>query len=497
MADIRDFLLPDLGEGLEEGEIVSWAVEVGERITLNQTVAEIETAKAVVAVPSPFAGVVKERHGEVGDVREVGKPLITIEVEAVAKDAPGDDLGGQSGGSPAQGAMEATPTEAAGSAPSSAAKNVEDTSGLYGEVQDGPRKSTGLDADEEPQPLVGYGQGGGGGRRRRRGKGAPQDQPPAEQPAETAGQVKPLAKPPVRKLAKDLGVDLAEIAPGSGQDGVITREDVRAAADGGTAQQPAAQQPAQQQPAAKQPTAQPAASAPALVSAAAGEKPVPGFRGRTPGEVEQVKGIRKRIIAKMEQSRREIPHALCSRDADLTELWELRHDLTAEARSQGFDVKITPNALIMRATVLALRRFPTLNAVYDEEAGEIRLLEHINLGVAVDTDRGLIVPNIKDAHTKSTLQLAMETVELAEKCRTGTATPGELTGGTFTVDNYGFFGNDDGNPIINAPEAGILGIGAIRERPWVHEGEIAVRRVTRFQLAFDHRICDGGEAGRF
>jgi 2-oxoisovalerate dehydrogenase E2 component (dihydrolipoyl transacylase) len=476
VADIRDFLLPDLGEGLEEGEIVSWAVEVGDHIELNQTVAEIETAKAVVAVPSPFAGTVKERHGEVGDVREVGTPLITIEVEAVAKDADVGEVGAQTGGSEAQVAMEAGDTDAAKAAPSK-----------------GGRKSTGLDADEEPQPLVGYGQGGGGGRRRRRGKAAQAAEQPTAAGDGDATPAKPLAKPPVRKLAKDLGVDLSAIAPGSGPDGVITREDVRAAADGGGA----TQQAAAQQPTAATPAPQPAAPAPQLVSAGAGEKPVPGFRGRAPGEVEQVKGIRKRIIAKMEQSRRDIPHALCSRDADLTDLWELRRDLTEEARSQGFDVKITPNSLIMRATVLALRRFPTLNAVYDQDAGEIRLLEHINLGVAVDTDRGLIVPNIKDAHTKSTLQLAIETVELAEKCRNGTASPGELTGGTFTVDNYGFFGNDDGNPIINAPEAGILGIGAIRERPWVHDGDIAVRRVARFQLAFDHRICDGGEAGRF
>lgn len=231
--------------------------------------------------------------------------------------------------------------------------------------------------------------------------------------------------------------------------------------------------------------------------AGGGEKPVPGFRGRTPGEVEQVAGIRKRIIEKMEQSRREIPEALCSREADLTELWELRHTLTDQARADGFDTKITPFALICRATVLALRRFPTLNARIDRQAGEIALLEHINLGVAVDTERGLIVPNIKDAHAKSTLQLALETVELAGRCRDATATPTELTGGTFTVDNYGFFGNDDGNPIINHPEVGILGVGAIREKPWVHQGEVKVRRVARFTLAFDHRVCDGGEAGRF
>jgi 2-oxoisovalerate dehydrogenase E2 component (dihydrolipoyl transacylase) len=156
----------------------------------------------------------------------------------------------------------------------------------------------------------------------------------------------------------------------------------------------------------------------------------------------------------------------------------------------------------MRAAVLALRRFPTLNAAIDRDAGEIRLLEHINLGFAADTDRGLMVPNIKEAHTKSTLQLAMELAELAGRARDGSVSPADLTGGTFTVNNYGAFGNDDGDPIINHPEGAILGIGAIRKQPWVVEhpdgrDEIAVRRVATFTLAFDHRICDGGEAGRF
>ncbi|TVR28567.1 MAG: 2-oxo acid dehydrogenase subunit E2, partial [Nitriliruptor sp.] len=249
---------------------------------------------------------------------------------------------------------------------------------------------------------------------------------------------------------------------------------------------------------------------PELFAVAAGEKPVPGFRGRRPGEVEQIRGIRRRIVEKMEQSRREIPAASCSRDADLTELWSLRHTLTQQARDAGFDVSITPFALILRATVVALRRFPTLNAAITrpaggqeaDGAGSIELFEHVHLGVAADTDRGLVVPNIKDAHTRSTLGLALELTRLAEAARTGTLTPRELTGGTFTVNNYGAFGNDDGDPIINHPEGAILGIGAIRERPWVVTGEdgaseLAIRRVGRFTLAFDHRICDGGEAGRF
>ena len=469
MADIKDFKLPDLGEGLEEGEIVEWHIAVGDVIELNQTVASVETAKAVVDVPSPYAGKVVELVGDVGETLEVGTVFVRIEVGA----------GASSGGADSQTALDE-------SAPGSG--------------------STGLDADSEPQPLVGYGNREGGGRRRRRGGAEAQD-------AELGnGQITqattPLAKPPVRKLAKDLGVDLASIASGSGPEGSITRGDVRKAAATGIV---AGQMSAAATAAPPAPAAAPkreargvvkslvgaAEPAPRLVAAAAGEKPVPGFRGRYPGEVEQVRGIRKRIIEKMEHSRRDIPHALCATDADLTDLWALRKDLTAQAQADGFDVKITPFALIMRATVLALRRFPTLNARYDQQANEIHLLEPIHLGVAVDTDRGLIVPNIKDAHTKSTLQLAIETVELAAKCRDGSATPAELTGGTFTVDNYGFFGNDDGNPIINAPEVGILGISAIRERPWVHQGEIAVRRVARFQLAFDHRVCDGGEAGRF
>jgi 2-oxoisovalerate dehydrogenase E2 component (dihydrolipoyl transacylase) len=488
VSDIREFRLPDLGEGLEEGEIVEWLVSVGDTIDLNQEVASVETAKAVVEVPSPFAGTVVELIGEPGATIEVGEVFVRIDVSggAVAADA-GDDA-------------------ATGAVADAAADD-----------QPAPT-STGLDADSEPQPLVGYGNREGGGRRRRRGAaadGPAEDASADTSPAETGGGPV-LAKPPVRKLAKDLGVDLAAIAPGSGEGGVITREDVRmAAARTMVAEQAPPPTPAEPQPATPQPAAAgEQASATrrssvieALVAApgGAGEKPVPGFRGRRPGEVEKVAGIRKRIIAKMEQSRRDIPHALCSRDADLTELWHLRRDLTEQAHAQGLEVRISPTALVMRATVLALRRFPTLNAIYDQEAGEIRLLEHIHLGCAVDTDRGLMVPNVKDAHTKSLVQIAAETEQLAQACRDGSATPAQLTGGTFTVDNYGSFGNDDGNPIINAPEVGILGVGVIRERPWVVErgsepgqgGQIVPRRVARFTLAFDHRVCDGGEAGRF
>jgi 2-oxoisovalerate dehydrogenase E2 component (dihydrolipoyl transacylase) len=479
VADIKEFKLPDLGEGLEEGDIVEWHVAVGDVIELNQTVADIETAKAVVAVPSPFAGRVVELVGEVGETLEVGSVFVRIDVdvEGGAVAAGGDAASPAAAGeaSPAQGGFEAGAAAAEVATP--------DVDAEPGGAVAGERRSTGLDADEEPQPLVGYGQGKGGARRRRRGGAAAAGDGQA-----TSAPVKPLAKPPVRKLAKDLGVDLAAIAPGSGPEGIITRDDVQAASSPAAAPSPAS---------AAVPDASAAAAAGAGTSGArVGDLRI-GFRGREPGEVEQIRGIRKRIVEKMEVSRREIPAASCTREADLTELWEVRKQLTTLARDEGFDVKITPFALVMRAAVLALRRFPTLNARIDRDAGEIRLLEHIHLGFAADTDRGLVVPNIKDAHTKSTLQLALELSELAGRAREGSLTPAELTGGTFTVNNYGAFGNDDGDPIINHPEGGILGIGAIRERPWVIDGQLQVRRVATFRLAFDHRICDGGEAGRF
>jgi 2-oxoisovalerate dehydrogenase E2 component (dihydrolipoyl transacylase) len=457
--EVRDFRLPDLGEGLEEGEIVAWHVEVGDVIELNQVIADIETAKAVVEVPSPFAGTVVERLAEVGQTLEVGDVLVRVEA-----------------------------TDAAGEAEAESAPAPADAESTAGNGQ--ATQTSVLDAEEEPQPLVGYGQGKAGPPRRRRRRGGGGGASPQE-PAD-----KPLAKPPVRKLAKDLDVDLTDLAPGSGDGGVITREDVLAAAE----------------PAAAPSTGAPRTSEPAAASSGApapeGAPPGVGFRGRRPGEVEPMRGIRGRIASRMETSRREIPEATCSRDADLTELWDLREDLSELARSQGHDVRISPFAVVLRATVIALRRFPTLNARIEgrqgDEPGEIHLVEPIHLGVAIDTERGLLVPVIHDAHQRSLLELALALDELAQGARAGTLSPRQLTGGTFTVNNYGAFGNDDGDPIINHPEAGILGVGAIRERPWVvhphgddQPGEIAVRRVARFTLAFDHRVCDGGEAGRF
>lgn len=424
---VRDFCLPDLGEGLEEGEIVAWHVEVGDDVALNQQIAEVETAKALVAIPCPFAGVIVERVGEVGASMEVGSVLVRIRTDDVA-------------------AVSASASDE--------------------------------DHEAEPTPLVGYGR-----------DDAARTRPRAQRNGQGS---RVLAKPPVRKLARDLGVDIGQVE-GSGDGGVVSRQDVEAAARRGDHDAAGGGVGATGQ----------ADVASTSASLAAPRALGIGFRGRRPGEVEPIRSVRKRIVEKMELSRRDIPAASCTVDVDLTRLWSLRDDLTDAARRDGWDVKITPFAVLMRATILGLRRFPTLNArlvgrdPQHGEPGEIHLLEDINLGFAVDTDRGLVVPNIKRADTKSLIELATELTNLSAAARDGRIEPAAVTGGTFTVNNYGVFGNDDGDPIINHPEAGILGMGAIRERPWVVDGQIVVRRIARMRLSFDHRVCDGAEGGRF
>lgn len=433
MGKVRDFLLPDLGEGLESGEIVQWNVEVGDRVELNQEICEVETAKAVVAVPCPFAGTVVERFGAVGEELDVGQPLIRIDVEEVASDAD---------------VAAAEPDEAA--------------------VRE-------READEEPvrNVLVGYGASDGPSASRRQRSPEMQQSPPLT-PDEATGPL--LAAPPVRKLAKDLGVDLAAIAPGSGTDGIVTREDVRAAAKSASA---------------------PSTAMPSDEHTTTGSSAT-GFRGQRPGDIVPIRGIRRRVVEKMTASRTEIPHSGGGIWTDCTAIWELRTTLTEHARNQGYDdTVVTPLALIVRATVLALLRYPQLNASINLDAGEIRLHREIHLGIAVDTDRGLLVPVIRSAGTLTTLELAQQIVELSSAARAGTLAPDRMAGGTFTVTNYGVFGTDDGDPVINHPEGAILGIGAIKERPWVVDGDLSVRRVAKLTVAHDHRISDGGESGRF
>jgi 2-oxoisovalerate dehydrogenase E2 component (dihydrolipoyl transacylase) len=457
MANTKDFLLPDLGEGLTEGEIVSWLVSVGDTVVVDQPVAEVETAKAVVEVPSPFAGTVTALHGEPGEEIEVGTPLVTIDLDG--------------GAAPAQTPAEATPADAEsepGGIPGGTAKDAE-----VGEAIPKPTDET---DDASGNVLVGYGTSGGGkSKRRRAGQHAEQSAPTAP-PARPQREGRPLAKPPVRKLAKDLGVDLADV-PGSGPDGIITREDVHAfAGNGQQAQQPPAPTTAPTQP-QRQPVVAPGPTPPSddLIE-------------RIP-----VKGVRKAIAQKMATSRQEIPEATTWVDCDATKLWQLRQDINAAQD----EVKVSPLALIMRACVAGLREFPELNARLDVETNEIVLQHFVNLGFAAQTDTGLMVPNIKRADRLSTLGIAKELNRLAAAARERKVSPEEMTGGTFTLSNYGSFGVDGGSAVINHPEAAILGVGRISERPWVRKGKIKVRKVMQLSIAFDHRICDGGEAAGF
>jgi 2-oxoisovalerate dehydrogenase E2 component (dihydrolipoyl transacylase) len=433
----KDFLLPDLGEGLTEGEIVTWLVSVGDPVTVDQPVAEVETAKAVVEVPSPFAGTVTALHGEVGEEVEVGTPLVSIEVDDAR-----------------------APAAAAGTAPDEAEA---------AEMVPEPESD---DESDSGSVLVGYGTGQSSRARRRRTQAAPPEQRPERLSSGNGDgravptthppmrEGKPLAKPPVRKLAKDLGVDLAEV-PASGPDGIITREDVHAFAGDGAADE---------------------APAPVLASASADRE-----------ERRPLRGVRKAIAERMTMSRREIPEATAEVDCDATALWQARNEINAAQD----ETAVSPLALIMRACVVGLRRYPELNARLDTDRNEIVVQHFVNLGFAAQTDRGLVVPVIKGADRMTTLEIAAELNRLAGAARDAKVTPDEMTGGTFTLSNYGSFGVDGGSAVINHPEAAILGVGRIADKPWVVDGELAVRKVMNLSVAFDHRICDGGEAAGF
>jgi pyruvate dehydrogenase E2 component (dihydrolipoamide acetyltransferase) len=433
MAQVLEFRLPDLGEGLTEAEIVRWLVQVGDVVAVDQPVVEVETAKAMVEVPCPYGGVVTARFGEEGTELPVGAPLITVAVGAPASDVQSEGSG-----------------------------NV----------------------------LVGYGTSEAPARRRRVRPGSKAPAAPSPPPAsaaanghtntDTAGPPDgpvPVISPLVRRLARENGLNLRELT-GSGPDGLILRADVeyalRASAARGRAPQPATVPPAQ--------VAEPLRPAPAPAAA------VPAGAGtRIP-----LKGVRGAVADKLSRSRREIPDATCWVDADATELMRARTAMNAAGGP-----KISLLALLARICTAALARFPELNSTVDMEAREVVRLDAVHLGFAAQTERGLVVPVVRDAHARDAQGLSAEFARLTEAARAGTLTPAELTGGTFTLNNYGVFGVDGSTPIINHPEAAMLGVGRIVPKPWVHEGELAVRQVVQLSLTFDHRVCDGGTAGGF
>jgi 2-oxoisovalerate dehydrogenase E2 component (dihydrolipoyl transacylase) len=404
---LREFTMPDVGEGLTEAEIVSWQVKPGDTVTVNQVICEIETAKAAVELPCPWAGTVGELLAQPGVTIEVGTPIITIDTGGGAPAAKGGD-------------------------------------------------------DEAVPNLVGYGpRQASATRRPRRSTAAPVLEPhhaaepePEPAPEPSSGPV-PLAKPPVRKLAKDLGVDLRSLS-GSGEGGVITRSDVEAAA------------------------------------APAPRAPAPSLGGV---RREPIRGVRKATAAAVVGSAFTAPHVTEFLAVDITATMALRDRL--RGTREYADVKLTPLAFVAKAVCLAAKRTPDVNASWDEPAGEIVYYDRVQLGIAAATPRGLIVPKIRDADTLSLRELAGALAALTDTARAGKTPPADLVGGTFTITNVGVFGVDAGTPIINPGEAAILAVGAIKPTPWVVDGELAVRTVCQLALSFDHRLVDGEQGSRF
>jgi 2-oxoisovalerate dehydrogenase E2 component (dihydrolipoyl transacylase) len=433
--------MPDLGEGLTEATVVKWLVAVGDEIAEDQIVAEVETAKATVELPTPFAGTVTDLHAAEGEEVDVGAVVLSV------------DTGG-----------DATANRLAEEDATPAAADQLDRTAANGAASSAPDGGD----EESGNVLVGYGTGRGRGRRRRAR---------ARHDRSTRPTTRPLAKPPVRKLAKDLGVDLGQV-DGTGPQGRITRDDVHAAAEA---------------PELVTGTAETADQAPTRTGTPAQAAGMPSA-ARTGGDRrEAVTGVRGRIADHLSVAWREVPAASCWVDVDATATLALRDELTADHP----DVRVTPLAVILRACVVALGRVPQLNASFDAEAREIVHRGQVDLGVATQTDRGLLVPVVRDAGRRSILDLAAEVVRVAGAARAGELPPAELVGSTFTVSNFGAFGIDGGGPIVNHPEAGILGVGRIADRPWVVDGAVVPRPVLNLSLTFDHRVCDGAEASSF
>jgi pyruvate dehydrogenase E2 component (dihydrolipoamide acetyltransferase) len=469
MSRIKEFKLPDLGEGLTEGEILKWLVAPGDEVRDGQPIVEVETAKAAVEVPCPFTGVVTKLFFEEGTTVDVGQPIIAVDTDPGAGDLPGD-AGPEAEADPKEGHRAAVQAELTGSAGSAGSGGEEIEEGKIG-----GKTSTGRTA-----VLVGYGVKETSAERRPRRAavaaaltGAPPPTPPARvsaaNVAEHAAEVVPAgtsrakAKPPVRKLAKDLGVDLA-VVHGSGPGGVITRDDVQAAVGA--------------------PSSNGHAAAPA--------------RPRADGPRETrvpIKGVRKLTAQNMVASAFTAPHVTEFITVDVTPMMELRKTLASLPDFEG--AKITPLALVARALLLAVRRNPEINATWDEAAQEIVVKHYVNLGIAAATPRGLMVPNIKDADALSLPELVRALNDLTAVAREGKTPPAGMQGGTITITNVGVFGVDNGTPILNPGEAAILCFGAVREMPWVHEGEIKVRQVTQLSLSFDHRMVDGQLGSQF
>ncbi|MCU4296750.1 2-oxo acid dehydrogenase subunit E2 [Brevibacterium permense] len=418
----REFILPDLGEGLTEAELISWKVEIGDEVHVDQMVVEVESAKSVVELPCPYAGRIVSLHANAGDTVSAGQALLSV-AEAGAE---ADD--------------------------ESAAADDGDSSGanLIGYGTSGPKTRSSKSRSF-------------GGRHAAAPATAPAE-PPAPTPSPD-GRVAPVSSPLVRKLAKDHGIS-AKHLPGTGPGGVVTRADVLTAIEAGTDTSRSA----------------PSAHVPAGTSPLAGDRDT-----RTP-----ITGLRKVVSERLTKSRQEIPEATIWLDVDATELLNTKRAL--EARTGE---KYSLLSLVARFVVAGLKKYPIINSSIDTAAGEIVTHGDINLGLAAQTPRGLMVPVVHGVGEMSLRQLRDSVSETVGKAASGRFDPSELSGGTFTLNNYGVFGVDSSAPIINLPEVAMLGLGRIKDRPWVVDGELTVRKVMYLSFVFDHRACDGQEPSEF
>ncbi|MEJ1090901.1 dihydrolipoamide acetyltransferase family protein [Microbacterium istanbulense] len=469
-ATARVFRLPDLGEGLTEAGLVQWLVQVGDTIRTDQAIAEVETAKSVVELPSPFAGVITALHGEPGETIAVGAPVLEVADPDAAPAAP--KIGGTADSrTDAAEASDIRQSVRSAGTPAEAEKEAyraEERAGGSGNV------------------LIGYGtsERAGSGRRRPRAV----RQAPAAAPAQVSDAAAPASAPTtptaaprrvavrsplVRRLARDLGLDVHTIEA-TGADGAITRADVlRAAVDHAV---DGAAVAASGTTTGTTSTADAAAAIDGLAVVAR----------------ERMSPLRKAVSATLSRSRSEIPEATVWVDVDATRLWEVRAEM---AGPDGKAPSLT--ALLARYTLLALAEYPLLAARLSEDTSEIVTFDGVNLGVAADTDRGLMVPVVPRAHELSIAELDGALREVAATARTGRMDPARLRGSTFTLNNYGSLGVDGSAAIINHPEVAILGVGRMIERPWVVDGTIVARRIVQLSLVFDHRVCDGGYAAGF
>ena len=467
----QTFMLPDLGEGLTEAEVIEWHVAPGDLVQVDQVVVTVETAKASVDVPSPYAGLVLTLHGAPGAILEVGKPLLSVGADQPAAQQSETERS-------ETGRSETGRSETGHSAadPGKGSEKKADLSTSSGATAVPAEKSG------SGNVLVGYGTSDArrSGRRRvgpagRRTPTSTSTNPVtaadgAGQPA-TASVVAPkVISPVVRKLARDNGIDCAALTP-TGPGDVIRRADVESALLVG-----------------RPPGTQTGQASPERTTA---QGPVPADRA---GDLRiPLRGVRRAIAEKMTISRREIPEASVWVDVDATGLLAAKDEIRSAAPAAGVGLL----ALFARITVAGLTRFPELNARVDLDAQEIVQLHDINLSFAAQSPRGLVVPVVHGAGQMTTAELAGALRELTALARDGKLSPAQMTGGTFTLNNYGVFGTDGATPIINYPEAAMLGVGRIIDRPWAHDGQVALRKVAQLGLTFDHRVCDGGTAGGF